>query len=131
MDKDPPNLDLLIKLLKMTTSSNEGEVLVAIRKANEQLRKFGGDWERLLKGKVTVIGDPFANVAPPPPARQAPRPSPHRPPPSWTQPAASQPARPAQTGATFRQRPAPQPTAKRKAGWRTTRTVASSLDDLI
>ncbi|HEY0724706.1 MAG TPA: hypothetical protein VGD41_12090, partial [Pyrinomonadaceae bacterium] len=63
MEKAPddlPNLPLLIKLLKMTTSSNDGEALMAIRKANEQLKKFGGDWEALLRGKVTMITNPFA-----------------------------------------------------------------------
>jgi hypothetical protein len=60
-----PNLVLLIKLMKLTASSNDSEALLAIRKANEQLVKFGGDWERLLKGKVTVIGDPFESVVAP------------------------------------------------------------------
>jgi len=92
---DPPNLGLLIKLLKMTTSSNDAEALSAIRKANEQLIKFGNDWEPLLRGKVTVIGDPFLNAAinpsvgkrtPPPPAApsspyQQPRSRPAPPPP--------------------------------------------------
>jgi hypothetical protein len=80
---DPPNLGLLIKLMKLTASTNDAEALLAIRKANEQLQKFGGDWERLLQGRVTVIGDPFSQIpvpvnepkprydgysAPPPPA---------------------------------------------------------------
>lgn len=64
-ESDLPNLGLLIKLLKLTTSTSDMEALAAMRKANEQLTKFGGDWERLLRGKVTVIGDPFAGVAPP------------------------------------------------------------------
>lgn len=87
-DNELPNLGLLIKLLKMTSSTHDAEALSAMRKANEQLVKFGGDWERLLRGKVTVIGDPFIGVqaprtpptstrpAPPPPAPQAPRPVP-------------------------------------------------------
>ena len=62
-----PNLGLLIKLLKLTTASNDAEALSAMRKANEQLIKFGGDWEALLRGKVTVIGDPFANTTSMPP----------------------------------------------------------------
>lgn len=65
MADDLPNLGTLIKCLKMTTSSHDGEALIAIRKANEQLQKFGGDWETLLRGKVTVIGDPFAAVPEP------------------------------------------------------------------
>ena len=66
-----PSLTMLIKLLKMTTSSNDNEAMVAMRKANLELSKFGGDWEPLLRGKVTVIGDPFA-VTPVPEARRAP-----------------------------------------------------------
>lgn len=87
-DGELPNLGLLIKLMKMTTSNVDHEALLAIRKANEQLVKFGGDWEALLSGKVTVIGDPFEKVPAPPPreertgdwgdARRAPAP-PHRP----------------------------------------------------
>lgn len=94
MSEELPNLGLLIKLLKMTTSSNDAEAIVAMRKANEQLIKFGGDWERLLLGKVTVIGDPFAGLDTPPPPRAhdaaAPmppsRPAPPPPPYSYTPP---------------------------------------------
>ena len=73
-----PSLTLLIKLLKMTTSSHDAEALVACRKANAELQKFGGDWDTLLRGKVTVIGDPFANLHKPDvghtrPHRRAPR----------------------------------------------------------
>jgi hypothetical protein len=77
-----PNLPLLIKLLKMTTSPHDGEALLAVRKANEQLVKFGGCWEALLRGKVTIIADPFANEAcpPPPPDRKPAPPAPPRPP---------------------------------------------------
>jgi len=79
------NLELLIKLLKMTTSSNDSEALLFLRKANEQLTKAGWDWDRLLHGKVTVMADPFAGVPVPPVVRQtqtAPlRPSPPPPPP--------------------------------------------------
>lgn len=89
--EDLPNLSLLIKLLKMTTSSNDAEALLAIRNANKQLVKFGGDWESLLRSHVTIIGaDPFANIAPPPVSDYA-RPTPR-------------PARPFRT-----QRPTPQP----------------------
>jgi hypothetical protein len=86
-DTTAPSLTLLIKLLKMTTSSHDAEALVACRKANAELQKFGGDWDTLLRGKVTVIGDPFENLrkpdpgrteAPPPPQ---PRPAPQAPPP--------------------------------------------------
>lgn len=71
--EDLPNLGLLIKLMRLTTSDNDSEALLAIRKANEQLLKFGGDWERLLLGKVTVIGDPFlGSVIPTPPSTAQP-----------------------------------------------------------
>jgi len=65
--KDPPNLELLIKLMRLTTSSTDAEALMAIRKANEQVSKFGGDWDTILRGKVkvTVIGDPFKNLSTP------------------------------------------------------------------
>jgi hypothetical protein len=87
MAEELPNLALLIKLMKLTASSNDSEALLAVRKANEQLIKFGGDWERLLLGKVTVIGDPFESVPAPkastytktppsPPPRPQPQPRP-------------------------------------------------------
>lgn len=56
---------LLVKLLGMTTSSNDGEALVAIRKANELLTNAGWDWTRLMAGKITVVGDPFADLGDP------------------------------------------------------------------
>jgi hypothetical protein len=91
VSKDLPNLELLIKLLKMTTSSNDGEVVVAARKANEQLAKFGSDWESLLRGKVTIIEDPFKSVdiptkaqpRPAPPMAQRPPPPPPSPTPTY------------------------------------------------
>lgn len=86
-------LTLLCKLLKMTTSNNDGEALVAIRKANEQLAKVGGDWEKLFFGKVTVIADPFENLRKPPPAKAPygdvappPRQPQPQPPPAWHHP---------------------------------------------
>lgn len=95
---DPPNLQLLIKLMKLTASSNDSEALSAIRKANEQLLKFGGDWEKLLLGKVTIIADPFTSFAAPPKEsfsrqpdaasvsnRPTRRPAPPSPPHPWTQ----------------------------------------------
>lgn len=68
-DNDPPNIDLLIKCLGMTKAENDGQALVAIRKANQQLEKFGGSWDALLRGKVTIIGDPFRDIPAPPPPR--------------------------------------------------------------
>jgi hypothetical protein len=88
------NLEQLIKLLKLTTSSNDHEALSASRKANLQLEKFGGDWDTLLRGKVTVLADPFASFAGEPPIAKPvdisivkrppaapPRPAPYPPPP--------------------------------------------------
>lgn len=81
-DKDPPNLGLLIKCLKMTQAENDGQALNAMRAANKQLAKFGGDWEALITGKVKIIGDPFANLhAPEHRAKAPPRPVPTPPPP--------------------------------------------------
>jgi len=74
--------ELLIKLLRMTASPNDGEALVALRKANTLLATAGWDWDKLINGKITVVADPFNNLAdpfatrpasapPPPPARPA------------------------------------------------------------
>lgn len=81
------NLDLLIKLLMMTTSPNDSEALLAIRKANAQLERFHTSWEQFVKQRITVAADPFAQPlsqsqpqeAPPaarPAPTAAPRPSP-------------------------------------------------------
>jgi hypothetical protein len=90
---------LLIKLLNMTTSDNDGVALVATRKANAQLSKLGWTWDKLLSGKVTIIEDPFKGVdtpraraaAPPPPP---PRPKPTPPPPPRPAPRPINPAPP-------------------------------------
>lgn len=81
--KDEHSIVLLIKMMKMT-AAEDNVALVAIRKANAVLAKEGWDWEKLLKGKVTIIGDPFANLSTrataaamkpsaPPPPKAAPR----------------------------------------------------------
>ena len=100
---DLPKHQLLLKLLKMTTSDNDGECLVSIRKANGVLRDAGWDWDRLLSGKIKVIGDPFNGVAgpinrgagdrrpPPPPTFNRPAAAPSAPP----RPAPAAPPRPA------------------------------------
>lgn len=81
---DPPNLDTIIKILNMTTSDNDPTALMAIRKANEQIKAWGWDWTAMLKGKIKIMPDPFATIpmptsgssysrpaaAPPPPPRQ-------------------------------------------------------------
>lgn len=136
------NLDLLIKLLKMTTSSSEGEVLVAIRKANEHLKhKLSSDWESLLRGKVTIIEDPFTK-APPPPSqgqRNRPRPAPSTPPRPQAPPPPQQPFRPrpvnptpnpfAGTGFTPPQPGAPKSAQPRTAKQR--RNNPLTIDDIV
>lgn len=68
--------DLLIKLLKMTTSSHDNEALSAMRKANAQLVKLGFEWEKLLRGKVTIVADPFASIPTPPTPQKPHEPNP-------------------------------------------------------
>jgi hypothetical protein len=65
MAEELPKQELLIKLLKMTTSDNDGESLTALRKANEFLKTAGWDWEKLVRGRITVIADPFQNLTEP------------------------------------------------------------------
>lgn len=62
---DIPKQDLLAKLLKMTTSNNDGEALAAIRKANALLASAGWDWDKLLAGKIRIAADPFASLQTP------------------------------------------------------------------
>src|SRR5262245_33826082 len=57
------DLDLLIKCLGMTTSDNDNIALVSIRKANSILEKKGFEWDALLRGRVKVVADPFAQPA--------------------------------------------------------------------
>jgi len=97
MSEDLPNLGKLIKLLKMTTSTNDNEALMFVRKANDELKKFGGDWDTLLRGKVTVIGDPFDGLNIPSTRMEKTATNPaYRPSPSPA-PRPSQPARPTST----------------------------------
>lgn len=91
---DVPKQELLIKLLKMTTSNNDGEALTALRKANAFLVSAGWDWERLINAKITVVEDPFKDLGaspawgspqgttsvPQPPSRPAPPRAPTPPP---------------------------------------------------
>jgi hypothetical protein len=90
-----PKQELLIKLLKMTTSPNDGEALTAMRKANDLVSTAGWDWERLINAKITIVEDPFKNLGagaawgspqasptpPQAPARPAPPRAPTPPPP--------------------------------------------------
>lgn len=59
-----PKQELLIKLLGMTTAG-DNEALVAIRKANGLLHDAGWSWEQLIRGKITVVEDPFNSTANP------------------------------------------------------------------
>lgn len=128
---DLPNLELVIKLLKMTTSANDNEALVALRKANDAVSQFT-DWETLLRGKVTIIADPFESLdlpkdktsdgyrphVPTPPSPQRPaRPTPP-PPPQQPKPRPVAPTPPPPP-------PAPQATfAKTRTGHWRVKTVA-------
>lgn len=85
------SLQLLIKLLKMTTSTADGEALAALRAANKTLLRLGWDWEKLLHGKVTIVADPFDHINVPPPSASrsyTPTTSPTPPPqpPPWSTP---------------------------------------------
>lgn len=94
---DPlPKQELLIKLMGLTASSNDGEALTALRKATSLLATAGWDWDKLIRGKITVVEDPFARISDPrpQPAPQAWQPNPTRttptrpaPPPPPPQPA--------------------------------------------
>jgi hypothetical protein len=64
------NLEKLIKLIRLSESSNDAEALAALRAANALLKRAGWDWEKLLRGKVTVVADPFSNIPAPPPPPQ-------------------------------------------------------------
>lgn len=101
MSADLPKQELLIKLMGMTGSSSDGEALVAIRKANDLLRAAGWDWEKVLRGKIKVVENPFIGANPfedrgrvvkpqpaPQPARQpVPQPDPFQPNPYQPKPA--------------------------------------------
>lgn len=81
-DSELPKLDLFIKMMKMT-DAEETIALVALRKANAILRENGWDWDRLLRGKVKIIANPFASggpTIPPVETRKAPPPRPQPPP---------------------------------------------------
>lgn len=105
MSEDLPKQEMLAKLLRMTTSPNDGEALTAIRKANNLLTSNGWDWDKLLSGKIKIAADPFANLGEPinpgagsmaptpaprpynPPPRRPPPPKPaYQPPPPPRQP---------------------------------------------
>jgi len=102
-DTELPKQELLLKLLKMTTSDNDPEALSALRKANTLLKSAGWDWDMLIHSKIRIIEDPFKNLGTPPggrtngtsaPAYAAPASTPYSPP-------GSTPPRPATTKTTW------------------------------
>jgi hypothetical protein len=57
------NIQMVIKLLRMTESSHDGEALNAIRMVNSLLNKHNANWDDVLHGAVPMIdADPFAKV---------------------------------------------------------------------
>ncbi len=74
-----PEFSKLIKLMQMTTSANDTEALLAVRKANEQMQKLGKSWEELLTSRLTIIADPFESLQAPPQRKTAPPPANHPP----------------------------------------------------
>jgi len=85
---DDPKFDhkRLVKFLGMTTSTNDGEALSAIRMANRELARLGKTWQEFVDMRITVVEDPFGNLPEPGrPGRQPPpRPAPQAPPrPAW------------------------------------------------
>lgn len=56
----------LIKLMMMTTSTNDAEALTALRKANSMLKEDGKDWSSLL-GLTAQLNTLKNRPAPPPP----------------------------------------------------------------
>ena len=59
----------LIKLLGMTTSTNDAEALVALRAANRELDRLGKTWHEFITSRLTVVADPFGSIPTPPPGR--------------------------------------------------------------
>lgn len=57
-----PREELLRKMLNMTTSDNDGQALVAIRKANALLESAGWSWDKLLAAKIKIVENPFKNM---------------------------------------------------------------------
>lgn len=61
-DKDPPDLDTIIKLMGMTGSIHDAEALSALRMATARLKKWGWTWDAILRGKIKIMPNPFANI---------------------------------------------------------------------
>ena len=95
---DIPRQELLVKLMNMTTSDNDGEALTALRKANGLLRTAGWDWTKLIEGKIKIMPDPFAGLGvPAAPIRANDRPAGSTPPRSTYSPPPPPPTRKPQT----------------------------------
>jgi len=65
------NIQMLIKLLRMTESQHEGEALSAMRMANSLLNKHNANWDEVMRGVVPMVdADPFKSAPKPgaPPA---------------------------------------------------------------
>jgi hypothetical protein len=60
--QDPPDLGTIIKLMGMTGSAHDAEALSALRMATARLKKWGWTWDSILRGKIKIMPDPFANV---------------------------------------------------------------------
>lgn len=71
------NIEKLIKMLNMTTSSMDQEALTAMRMVNQHLKDNKWTWDEILRGKITVAADPFM-TAPIPAARFTPSASPQQ-----------------------------------------------------
>lgn len=71
MSDDDNLLSRLIKMMGMTTSDNDGQALVALRAANRELVKLGKTWDDVLRGKIKVVANPFADIPQPAAPRMA------------------------------------------------------------
>lgn len=92
VDLEGTTLDKLIKMMRLTESDTDAEALAALRAANRLIRNLKTDWDAVLRGKISIIADPFGGIPvvtksqpapppPPPPPRPAPQPQPAQ---SWT-----------------------------------------------
>jgi hypothetical protein len=105
---NPPKQDLLLKMLRMTESDNDGQALVAIRKANKLLQDNGWSWEKLIHAKITVVEDPFGKQSHDPFANAYKAPMPNAPPPPRPQRTPPRP-QPAPAAQPYRAPPSPPP----------------------
>lgn len=76
------SLGLLVKLMGKTTSDNDNECMMAIRKANEHIKHAGKTWQEILTEHITVIGDPFGDDLPVTAPKRRAEPPPPPPPPA-------------------------------------------------